>query len=559
MSSRTGVYPDKLRYLKEAVSENFSMAVLERGFTSYMANQVTYLAYQSDELIAVVQDKMKHQVKLDTEFIMISSCSCGITGFCEHMAAVFFLYCRQLGYRPELFIQEWRLLSAELKQPTPVLRKPEETRNKSKRHKTSLPDDSLRQSFQANDAPSAWLEALNYNYSAALGRHNVLITDWGKWVEEDTTKLSKAWSSTLQLLFAINVQLYIEQAAEDMLDKRQKQQPLHYDYWSSSPYYNLGEHNYAIIEQSLKQLEDSDVTAYSEYLIQIGEYLHNRINRTSRLRLDWLTLYQQAWWSVLNQEDWMDAEEGRIAQSLSRVVQEIGSETPATGSRLHKVRNQLFAALIHIKMRQGLDSEAWELFESKFGNSEAEFFHSYIAIFITDQEYDRAKGWLDRVLLHIDIEDEAVIQGHMDLMAAMVEVKVYEEEEYITVLSSMMPYSLPIYEEYLTIKKYDELWIDLQIQQGFYPDSFHSSDMKGLEANCPEQMLAWYHLNVEECIASKNREAYIDAVKAMKKLRVIYKKMDKLANFADYIELVRIKFSRLRALQEEMRKGKIIS
>ncbi|MNI87313.1 hypothetical protein D3C73_1445020 [compost metagenome] len=56
----------------------------------------------------------------------------------------------------------------------------------------------------------------------------------------------------------------------------------------------------------------------------------------------------------------------------------------------------------------------------------------------------------------------------------------------------------------------------------------------------------------------KNRDAYKQAVRRLKKLASIYKKLRELDRWNTYVEHLTTRYSRLRAFQEELRRGKLI-
>ncbi|MNT90218.1 hypothetical protein D3C72_2310820 [compost metagenome] len=56
----------------------------------------------------------------------------------------------------------------------------------------------------------------------------------------------------------------------------------------------------------------------------------------------------------------------------------------------------------------------------------------------------------------------------------------------------------------------------------------------------------------------KNRHSYKAAVKLMKRLAKLYKKLKREERWEEFLEVFTSRNSRLRALQEELRKGKLI-
>ncbi|MNP16840.1 hypothetical protein D3C76_1092490 [compost metagenome] len=71
-------------------------------------------------------------------------------------------------------------------------------------------------------------------------------------------------------------------------------------------------------------------------------------------------------------------------------------------------------------------------------------------------------------------------------------------------------------------------------------------------------VLPLYHQDVERYILEKNRQSYKQAVRLLKKLAGFYKKLKEQDRWQAYLEQLAARFSRLRAFQEELRKGKLI-
>lgn len=61
-----------------------------------------------------------------------------------------------------------------------------------------------------------------------------------------------------------------------------------------------------------------------------------------------------------------------------------------------------------------------------------------------------------------------------------------------------------------------------------------------------------------EAIEERNRKAYRRAVRYLKKLRTLYKRLKRTDEWDAFIIHIANLHSRLRALQEELRKGKLI-
>ena len=92
----------------------------------------------------------------------------------------------------------------------------------------------------------------------------------------------------------------------------------------------------------------------------------------------------------------------------------------------------------------------------------------------------------------------------------------------------MLPYSFHDYELHLFGQKEYEKWMELQTYVGFDFASISSDRIKTLQSEQPHVLLPLYHQAIQADIALKNRDHYRQAVRKLKKLRTLYKKMKRL-------------------------------
>ncbi|MBY9080161.1 hypothetical protein KIH86_26615 [Paenibacillus sp. HN-1] len=125
-------------------------------------------------------------------------------------------------------------------------------------------------------------------------------------------------------------------------------------------------------------------------------------------------------------------------------------------------------------------------------------------------------------------------------------------------LTAMLPLSGDIYERLLLSRGRLRQWMDYQLSSGKDPLDFRVRDLQPLEKEAPELLLPFYHQGVERYVAEKNRAGYKTAVKLLKRLQKLYKKRRDEERFDAFLGAFSQRHSRLRALQEELRKGKLI-
>src|SRR5690606_3634399 len=122
---------------------------------------------------------------------------------------------------------------------------------------------------------------------------------------------------------------------------------------------------------------------------------------------------------------------------------------------------------------------------------------------------------------------------------------------YERVLIEMLPYSSGFVANYYhETKNYKKLMDFLQIT-GVSTDLINSQLIKDLQKENPEYLLPVYHKEVANAIIEKNRKSYKLAVRYLKRLRTIYKKLKQEDIWESFFDELLEETKRLRAFQEE--------
>ncbi|MCU9613269.1 SWIM zinc finger family protein [Caldibacillus lycopersici] len=129
---------------------------------------------------------------------------------------------------------------------------------------------------------------------------------------------------------------------------------------------------------------------------------------------------------------------------------------------------------------------------------------------------------------------------------------------YEQVLIEMLPYSArSISDLYFDNEDYYKLMDFLQLT-GMSMDVIVGEKLRKIQKDAPDSLLPLYHQHVVASIEKKNRSSYKEAVRYLKKLRTIYKKIKKEAVWELYFANLLQDTKRLRAFQEECQRGKLI-
>jgi hypothetical protein len=108
---------------------------------------------------------------------------------------------------------------------------------------------------------------------------------------------------------------------------------------------------------------------------------------------------------------------------------------------------------------------------------------------------------------------------------------------------------------YFERKEYGKLIEFVQLSNFGY---LSSDILRTIQKEEPQYLLPYYHRKVQMAIDQKNRQSYKEAVRHLKKLRSIYKKLKKEEKWEVYFDQLLQETKRLRAFQEECQRGKLI-
>lgn len=228
------------------------------------------------------------------------------------------------------------------------------------------------------------------------------------------------------------------------------------------------------------------------------------------------------------------------------------------GSSVHQ--KALIRAQCWMYYRLSDDRMALELLKQAQENTKDYyvFILNILGLMLMEQDWTRLLDWLITVGPLLESRYKDVMDSYAGYWSKTVEQLPECEERMWSTLREMLPYSERIYEQLMIELGQWRQWMDLQLSNNVDPLAIRATDLKPLEKNAPEVLLPFYHQAVERYVLEKNRGSYKKAVRLLKRLSKLYTKMKLTARWEQFIDSFTDKHSRLRALQEELRKGKLI-
>lgn len=320
----------------------------------------------------------------------------------------------------------------------------------------------------------------------------------------------------------------------------------------------IGYHTHAAITEVQKalegifdnELEIADESEYRHCVTDTLSYLRKKILTETGAKLYFSDPYFRLWknWIHPNQKDTSLHQEE--LQRLEAAQDELGAALSGYTWLLARSWISFFLNRDHeartclTEMNSRSDLRPGDLFHILSAMSDA-------------QEWHRLSEWLMETIPLMERHRLNSLEIFFQYWDAAIEHIPHAEQQMWEQLDRMLPYASSIYEEKLRKHGQWKQWVDYQLSTGSEPLSYRVSVFTPIEKNAPELLLPFYHQAVERHVLLKNRDGYKAAVKLLKRLAKLYKKMKNDAQWERFIEAFASRYSRLRALQEELRKGKL--
>ncbi|TMV48178.1 SWIM zinc finger family protein [Paenibacillus mesophilus] len=535
---KTQITREELERLGEEIRRHFELHTVERGLEFQQKGYV----YNTEVLpgraiVSKVQGGEVYDVKLDLDFFGLSECSCPYEGCCEHMAAVFF-YAYSAYARPDFFVKDWKLRQEE----------PRVARSGSKLHRQTalLPSaQPATVSLKESAAPEEWFAHIEREFAAFSERHN----QWKYDIEEyysaavQTAIRPSTWwlPGTKKLLTAMGLLYALQKLERDYDAGGQGTAPRLLNYRETAE----------MLERRLEETADEidaveTARRWPDHLHSLGAFASEAMTAKPAVPyVRWLDVYRLLWTRLLRQEAWMEQEAARLERILADFA-------PLTES----ARDDLLKARAHFDVLTGLDKEAW----SRLGKTAS--FHPEEGLFYAGEfrrtgQWERLWLWLQWLLPQCRKTDRDLFQK-LCSYAAEASKPLGREDEWARALVSMLPASYYVYTEFLVKTGRFRDWAEYHLAERVAVFELYPSDLRAAETHDPTLVFPLYHQSIERCILQKNRTAYKEAIRLMKKLASLYTQAGQPERYELFLRKLSQQYSRLRAFREELTKGKLL-
>ncbi|MGG3859888.1 SWIM zinc finger family protein [Metabacillus fastidiosus] len=515
-------------------NDEHSSNLIKRGLVLYRQGNVYNIKTTSDSISAKVQDVTSVQVRLNFEFFNLSSCSCPSNSICKHIIATF-LYIYANVDRLATFIDHWKEdkdqqnILTQLKRASSLLKSGKDYDENSLSSWIAFFDDEYEQWRDKADflSHNQLVQSLYLHYYPSI-------------------KLKAPASPEMKQFFNIQaaVTTFIKMA--ELLNKTKPDDYMLQHIFSPYLLQLVDEVRAAIKEMkryalpfALDPLLEDSIGRFRDLLFCSEYYEFER-----------LSLYRTLWLELLRRDKWIAKEREELAAD-----QENYKLFPA----------EYDLARMHMDFLQSKDDH---LFKNLAAASVFAFPYTFdwIEDLIHKKNIQRLSKWfsfsVQIIPQYINApasfeEKRGTIHYFMGLVKRYVE-QTKNEQFYEDACQAALPYSFSEYHDFLLHKQKYRKWIEVQALLGFSIVEIDPFYLREAEKAEPKAVLPLYHHAVEEEIKYKTRQNYKTAVKYLKKLKTIYRKLKKEEVFENYLMRISEEHRRLRAFQEELRKGKLI-
>ncbi|MFC5469262.1 SWIM zinc finger domain-containing protein [Cohnella suwonensis] len=524
----------------------FDDVTINRGFQYYKQGRVVKLTMpEPRQIAALVEGSELYRVSANLEWLERSRCNCPVSYNCKHAFAALLKYADVHG-RPVHALVNAR--SREMPKAAPKANSYHEAKLQAAK-KASEDESALRE--LAARLPSAGAEEWHRYFAAATerlmqGARNAQFVDD---VLAAIVRLKPSMPRRAEDMFAMHARLFV---LSKLSKQPQDQSGYVYSYLAFHTHHAAED-----VHQSIAKTFEEGILASAEdgesYAGQTIAYLRKEMLKETNDAKYFLQHYLGAW---LYRSFAPDDERRACADELLELDRSDDGIATASAAA------SLAIAVARAAMLQRIDDEAARKAlrqTPQAGALPSEILSYFFALPARAEQWQRLTDWLEWAAPKMNFRRNQDVRPYAEYWEIAARHLPEAEERMWDVLASRLPQSRQLYEEKLLARGRWERWMDYHLSQGSDPLEFRVTDLQPVEKNAPELLLPFYHQAIERYVLQKNRDGYKIAVRLLKRLAKLYKKLKQERRWELFLEGFASRNSRLRALQEELKKGNLLS
>ncbi|MGN7471198.1 SWIM zinc finger family protein [Brevibacillus sp. SAFN-007a] len=517
----------------EQILQEVEGAVIERGYTYFSDGVVFNTRVENHRILeSDVQGTRVYRVRLDLENVQNSTCTCPYTRLCKHIAATFFqmysvfenprpflskaLKPRRLSFSSAMLIPSYRPVASELHES-----------------ETAPVSSPLTAASSVYDWWS-FFESWTRNLLSAMDAYRASSEMFSSY--QNVLSVASAWPRERAQLFHIHANLFHLQKLQQYVNS----------YRQSNWYPDLAQ----TAERLLEQLEGAIYFADRQALLADHRpaltetvTIIRKWKENDASSLYWVHAYRMLWWSLFTDSDWIKQEVAELESAM------LTPDAPAADIEKYRLLRA------HFSVMEKQDERALTVWKS-IRRLPLSFYLPYIKAFARQQEWQRVLFWTESLT---DLIGAAQSQQYRLVIAIWQEAmkQVGRSAECGSLLKHFLPSSYSEYALHLFEEKQFKSWIDLQMSYQVPLADISPAHLKEIEDADPSLMYPYYVREINRLIRERNRTAYKEAIKLLKKARAAYAKAEQESDWERFVDKLSAKYNRLRAFQEELRRGNL--
>lgn len=510
---------------------------VQKGLMLYRQSQVYDLRYDEDGVTASVQDVVPVKVELDLNFLEVSECSCPDEGICRHQLAVFFATYSKI-HSVGNWLDEWR----------------EPLKEQSVASKWGLmkAKDLIKANGVLKPDYERWVSTFEHSFDTLLKTKThvnpyivpELFQTYLRRLRA-SAPVEQEWKLLYDLIGAVVSFRKLAELSEEMG---------HTEEMAHRYYGHLFQHLLEEAEVIIRKLGIQTLPfAFDQFMVKLKDDSFSLLTASQTLAYERIYFYRMLWTSLFKNRAWREEEANKNIDYLQSTG---GSENAIplhiAGIHLHLLLRQDELALSMIDSLEEVEIVPYMPFWIDHLSVQREWQRvaPYIELFI-----QKTKGYLAHLHSYYACTDFAKI--------ALKSIAPYctengRTELYERALVQTLPYSYREYEYFLFDQQQYDKWGELNAFIGFHLQDVPKDRLKVIEKEQPQVLLSLYHQSVQSLLDMKNRQSYKAAVRQLKKLRTLYKKLKRQGDWIVFFERLLERTKRLRAFHEECRRSKLI-
>ncbi len=521
--------------LEQQIGEQISSTIVKRGWNYYRNGNVQKAeATMHHTLTGIVRGSDVYAIVIDAEHFKFSHCTCPFGGFCKHMAAVFFQYCDNyeggFAQAERAYFRILGLLPAS------------ELMNRGAKE-AAAQEQAEEQGTGSGDGAEQWLSWMEAEYGDSWKkcRHSLHALQP---VLSSLKGLSRDWDKRLQRLHWITGILFVLEQAEHAINSVDSFSRYYHEISFQRMAEPWLEHAITLVNElepeGMEELELSAVPA-------ITAFAKRRALLSDKQLFEWGEIYIALCEKLSSNKAWFENERSQ----LNEEYREARSEE----------RDASFYTIVlaMLSFYDERDLDAIRFFSDCPFDRCQRLIYPCAAQRMEEGKWALAEQWMSFLYERVYANRNFRNIGPFMALCRKADEDKGEQPVWMTYMTELLPYSYSELSEHWLSKKQYPQWADLQLLIGIKPEDIQATELREAAKAAPHALMPLYHQAVEAAIQSRNRQGYRMAVKHLKKLEKLYKTAKETHKWQVYLNGLTVKHQRLRALQEELWKGKLVT